>query len=97
MASMASVSQETPAQARSVIKQHLDTFDTTPLANLHSQYKDKIPALQQLVDTVKSHGQLISQRNAEIASHNQSIKQKMQEGRKEAAKQELIATQVPDD
>ena len=87
---MASVSQVTPVQARSIIKQQLDTVDKTPLAHLYPQYKDKVPALKKIVDTAKSHKQLISQRNAEIASHNQSIKQKLQEGRKEAAKQELI-------
>ena len=93
---MASVSQETPVQARSIIKQHLDTVDKTPLARLHSQYKDEIPTLQQIVDTAKSHGQLISQRNAEINSHNESIRQKLQEGKQESAKQELILRRQKD-
>ena len=93
---MASVSQETPVQARSIIKQHLDTVDKTPLAHLHTQYKDKIPALKNLVDTAKTQGPLIRKVNAEINLHNESIRQKIQEGKQESAKRELILRRQKD-
>ena len=84
---MASVSKETPAQAqaRLYINDQLDTVDNTTLAKLNLKYKNQISGLQELVNTLNSQANSISQIKDEITSYEQSIKQLVRKGKKEAA------------
>jgi len=90
MASSATVSgSQTPSEARSVIKQHLDTVQSSTFRDLCGKYKSQLPVLNQYAETMVNHGKRINELGNEINAHNESIKAKMKDGKKEMAKSEL--------